>query len=212
MPQLMLINPRKRRKRKMSALQKKYFGKRAGKRTGKRHKRAVPRARRRSVVLSSNPIRRRKYRRTTGVPSPMGFVKDTLVPSGIGAAGALGLDILLGFLPLPAMLKGPMVTPIVKLAGAVGIGAVAGMITNRRIGEQVAAGAVTVVLYNLLRGVVTQAMPTLALGDYDMSAYPSLEYVGAGLQVGNIPSDEMGTYDGAEMGMYGENQMGKYVS
>jgi hypothetical protein len=47
-------------------------------------------------------------------------------------------------LPLPVAMKtGPM-APVVKIAGALGLGALAGMVTNRRMANQVAAGAVTV--------------------------------------------------------------------
>ena len=144
MPQLMLINPRPKRRRKMTAKQRKYFGKRkrvsAKRRTRRRSFTAAP-IRRRS--LKRNPIvsrKRRFHRNPIGNFSPMGFVKNTLMPSGVGAVGALGLDVLMGFLPLPAVLKGPMISPMVKLVGAVGIGALAGMVTNRRTGEQVAAG------------------------------------------------------------------------
>lgn len=209
MPELMLINPRKRRKRrKMTAKQRQYFGKRR-KRT---------RSRSRSITapagLSMNPKRRRRrrartlsavrrYRRNPIKFSPMQFVQTTLMPSAIGAGGALGLDLLMGFLPLPVAMKtGPM-RPVIKLVGAVGIGMLAGMVTNRRTAEQITAGAVTVVLYDTLKGFMQKAMPNLVLGEAE---YPALEYISPAQTVEGmgVYSDEMG-----ELPEY--EQVGEYV-
>lgn len=211
MAELMLINPRKRRRkakktsakkrgkrRTMTALQRKYFGKRKTKRVATVAKKSSKRRRRYSVTAT----KRRKYRRNPasgGRFNIQSFSRNTLMPSAIGAAGALGLDILMGFLPLPPAMKvGPMRT-VVKIAGAVGIGMLAGTFVKRSTAEQIAAGAITVALYDTLKGVVQVAMPTLQLGENDIfTEYPSLAYAGAGQTV-----DGMGLYEsGEEMGMY----------
>ena len=214
MAELMLINPRKRRKHKakksagkkrgkrrtMTALQRKYFGKRKHKRVAtvakKSHKR-----RRRSITKHLSVRRHRKYRRNParglGKFSVQGFAKNTLMPSAIGAAGALGLDVLIGFLPLPPNLKtGPM-RSVVRIAGAVALGIVAGMVVKKETAANIAAGAVTVTLYDVLKGAVQTAMPTLQLGENDIfTEYPSLAYAGAGETVGEYVSDDMGMYVG----------------
>jgi hypothetical protein len=213
MAELMLINPRKRRKHKakksvrknpqkrrtMTALQRKYFGKRKHKRVATVAKKSTKRRRRYAVTAS----KRRKYRRNPGRGlgkfSMQGFAKNTLMPSAIGAAGALGLDILIGFLPLPANLKtGPM-RSVVRIAGAVALGIVAGMVVKKETAANIAAGAVTVTLYDVLKGAVQTAMPTLQLGETDIfTEYPSLAYAGAGETVNG-----MGMYEtGDDMGMY----------
>lgn len=195
MAELMLINPRKRRRKHKARS-------RARKVRARRHYRrktaivAAPRRRRRKHYMS-NPIRHKRYRRNPiGGFRPMGFVKDTLMPSAIGAAGALGLDMLLGFVPLPDMLKTPTMRPIVRIVGAVGIGMLAGMVTNKRMGEQVGAGALTVVLYDTLKGFVQTSFPTLSLGDIEN--YPSMEYLSPAPQVEDmgayVSSDNMGEY------------------
>jgi len=196
----MLINPRKRRKKKTVVRRKRRHVAR------RRIKRNSP------LAVLRNPRKRRGMRkRFSGATKgfkPMQFVQSTLMPSAIGAAGALGLDILLGFAPLPAALKtGPM-RPVIRIVGAVGIGLLAGMVTNKRIGEQVGAGALTVVLYDTLKGFVQTNMPTLKLGEYD-EEYPSLEYLTPGSVVSD--SDSMGEYitpmDGiGETGEYIYNQ------
>lgn len=209
MPELMLINPRKRRKRrKMTAKQRQYFGKRR-KRTRARSRSVAPfsgvsmnpkRRRRRSRSRGRTFSAARRYKRNPIKFSPMQFVQSTLMPSAIGAGGALGLDLLMGFLPLPAAMKtGPM-RPVIKLAGAVGIGMLAGMLTNRRTAEQITAGAVTVVLYDTLKGFAQKAMPNLVLGEDE---YPALEYLSPAQSV-----DGMGEYV-SEIPEY--EQVGEYV-
>lgn len=198
MAELMLINPRKRkRRRKMSAKQNMYFGKRRKKRNLGTALMATNPSRRRSYSVSRS---RKRYRRNPigGGFKPMTFVTQTLMPSAIGAAGALGLDIVMGFLPLPATLKtGPM-RPLIRIAGAVGIGMIAGMVTNKRMGEQVGAGALTVVLYDTLKGFVAKTMPTLTLGDIE-NDYPSIEYLSPAPQV-----DNMSAYVGTDYSPVGE--------
>jgi len=216
MAELMLINPHKRRKSKtkavrknprkrrpMTALQRQYFGK-------SKHKRnpSVAKKTKKSRKYKRNPVhvpkhssKRRKYRRNPsrglGKFSVQGFAKNTLMPSAIGAAGALGLDVLIGFLPLPPNLKtGPM-RSVVRIAGAVALGIVAGMVVKKETAANIAAGAVTVTLYDVLKGAVQTAMPTLQLGETDIfTEYPSLAYASAGETVGEYVSDDMGMYVG----------------
>jgi hypothetical protein len=220
MAELMLINPRKRRRkakkttskrrgkrRTMTALQRKYFGKRKQRKVNPiMAKKSVKRRRRYNVMAKKS----RRYRRNPtggGRFNIQSFSRNTLMPSAIGAAGALGLDVLMGFLPLPpAMKMGPMRT-VVKIVGAVGIGMLAGTFVKRSTAEQIAAGAITVALYDTLKGALKTAMPTLTLGDADdvYTQYPSLAYAGAGQVVG-----DMGEYvsDDGNVGLYvGDEQM-----
>lgn len=196
---------KRRSKRRMTAKQRKYFGKRRVKRA------------RRNVTISAarNPVRRLSRRRKRSMRSyrrnpiarmrgfnPRTFVNQSLMPAGIGAAGALGLDMLMGMLPLPDALKTPTMRPLVRIAGAVGIGMVAGMITNRKMGEQVGAGALTVVLYDVLKGFVQRTMPTLSLGEND---YTSLEYYNPAMITGDMDTNTVGMYVGEDQGV------GEYV-
>jgi hypothetical protein len=54
-------------------------------------------------------------------------------------------------------------------------------LVNRRVGEQVAAGASVVVLYDVFKGFAQTAMPNLPLSGM---GYPGLEYYNAGTNVG----------------------------
>lgn len=199
MAELMLINPRRRRRKRIETV-------------ARRRRRYPARVRRPAVgytvgSITKYPIRRRKlnpisrrYRRNPDGFNFRNFATNTLVPSAIGAAGALGLDILMGVLPLPEALKTPAIKPIVRLAGAVGIGALAGMVTTRKTGEQIAAGAVTVVLYDIIKGFVQRTMPTIPLGQVDYDSYPSLEYVNPAVDVTGDMSEYMPETD--TVGMY----------
>lgn len=144
-------------------------------------------------------------------PNPIGnFMKDTLMPSVIGGAGALALDVAVGLLPLPpAMKTGPM-APLVKAAGAIGLGMLAGQFMGRRMGEQVAAGGLTVTAYNIGRQLLIKAsggkIPGLSeyVGEY-VSEYvdyapPQLGYESSGGQVGDGYADT--ELNGYETGVY----------
>ena len=134
----------------------------------------------------------------------------------MGAGGALGLDLLLANVPLPPAMNTPAVRPVIRIAGAVGIGMVAGMFATRKTAEQVGAGALTVVLYDTIKEFLSRTMPQLRLGEYNTG----LEFVNPALNVGDydrIPgmSPETAMYPDEEMGVYtnGEiNPLGTYVN
>lgn len=153
-------NPR----RKLTAKQAKYFGKRRSRR------------RARSIALASNPthrrrrhhVRRRHMRRnpvSLAGFKPETFVNKTLIPAGIGAGGALALDVALGYAAphLPAALTTGTIGPLAtKIAGAVALGMAAQAITkDRAMSEQVAAGAIIVTLYGAAKRVLAAQFPTL---------------------------------------------------
>lgn len=176
----------------------------------KRKSRSIARVTARARVRRKhNPIRARHRRRYKPNPMRLGsmasFTRHTLMPSVVGAAGALGVDVILGFLPIPVQFKtGPM-RSIVKIAGAVGIGMLASNFMKRETAHQIAAGAITVTLYDVMKDYLRQAMPTLPLSEADVmyEEYPNLSYAGAGQTV-----DGMGQY---VSGMSTEDGVGMYV-
>lgn len=205
MAELLLLNPRRRRRKHKAVKSRKRVHRRlkAAFRRKRRHRaRAVHRMRRRRslvVVGKSNPVRRKRRFRLrhyspNPINSPMGFVKQTLVPSAVGAGGALGLDVLLGFATpyLPdSVTSSPIFRPMVRIAGAVGLGMLATKVVGRKMGEQIAAGAITVTVYDVLKGLVKSVAPTLALGEND---YTAMGYYSPGMQVGNEEISGMGQY------------------
>lgn len=145
-----------------------------------------------SAAVASDAGRKLRYRRRN--PIGGGFIGDTLIPAAVGGGGALAVDVLLGLLPLPVAMKtGPM-APIVKVAAAVGLGFAAKTVVSRKMAEQLAAGAITVTLYNVAKAALVKA---------GKGKIPGLsEYVGA------YPDALF--YDGASGGVV--NGMGEFVS
>ena len=199
-------------------------------------------------TVMSNPSRKRRARRTTKRAAssagktlryrrrrnPIGgdlkdFVNSQLIPSAIGGGGALLLDVALAVLPIPATLKTGALAPVVRIAGAVGVGMLAGAVTNRRTANQIAAGALTVTMYQIARGFLAKALPpgsVPGLADYPnyatyygepvgeyvegyedgvgeyVSDAPELGYTSSGMMVGDA-DDGMGEYvEGYETGVY----------
>ena len=180
-------------------------------------RRAKRRVSRSAPVARAASPRRRKYKRSGAAaasqagrvlryrrPNPIGnFISDTLIPSAVGGAGALALDVAVAALPLPASMKtGPM-APLVKVAGSVGLGMLAGQLMGRKTGEQVAAGALTVTIYNLAKTTLNRIsggrIPGLSMyPDGYLNAYVSggeLGYEDSGQQVGEyVGGYETGVY------------------
>ena len=220
MSEVLVVNPSKKPKRRMSALQRMYFGKKGVRKNpanpaGWYKQKTSPASR----TAYSRPTRRnpsklsgapRRYRRNPDG----GMLVRTLFPTMIGAGGAIVTDVVMGFLPLPAMFKTGVMRPVVKGAAAFGIGLLAGMVAGKRIGNQVMAGALTVVAYDSLKTFLQKAMPALPLGQTE--EYPMLEFAGNGDDgMGAFIDDGMGelvdesSVDG--MGTYIDNDLGELV-
>jgi hypothetical protein len=128
MSELMLINARARR--------------------GAKKTRKTPRKKTTRRALPALTARRRRLRRPyRRNPIKMGNLAQTFTSGAVGAAGALGVDFLATKLPLGTLATGQF-KPVVKGMLGIGLGmAVAKLGRNRRMGEQLANGAVTVSLY-----------------------------------------------------------------
>jgi len=194
MNELLLINPA-RRKRRAPA-----------RRRASPARRRPARRRNPVTALAANPRRRparrsyaarRSIRRRNPAPRGMKGIMGTLMPAATAATGALALDVVWGFIPLPIALKtGPM-RHLVKGAGAIGMGLLAGMVVNKRVADQFAVGALTVVMHGAMKEAVTRFAPQIALGEYPSIAVPMSEY------------DE----NGGSLGEYVEQPgMGEFVS
>jgi hypothetical protein len=176
----------KRKRRKMTAKQKKYFGKRRAKRAApaaaapKRRKRRAAGGKRRPAVgyvQGAKRIRRRKLnpragrrsRRRSNPRFNLSGITSQLLPAAYGAGGALALDLALGYLPLPAMLKTGYARHATRIVGALGIGWLAGKFLRGKAAA-VGQGALTVAMYGLLKDVAVQFAPAAIsskLGEYE---------------------------------------------
>lgn len=203
MAELMLVNPRKRRTtgrkkartpaqkaatRRLVALNKKRSSPRRKPRT------ATTPVRRRRRAAPAVARRVRRYKRN---PAGRGVVNTTLIPAAIAASGALGLDILWGFAPVPANLKAGPLRHVVKGAGAIGMGWLAGKVVSKRAALQLTGGALTVIMHDAAKELVQKFMPQLSLG-----------YYSAGQPVGEY----MGEYTDNGMGEYMPGNVSEYLS
>jgi hypothetical protein len=143
--ELLLVNPRKRKttKRKTNPI---------ANASNQRRKISTKRRRR-------NPINLKGVAKKIDMKN---IIQDSLKPAVIAAGGALSLDLLMGFLPIPQKLKtGPM-RHVIKGAGAIGLGLIAGMIVKPQTAKILATGALTVTMYDAARGMMQKAAPKFA--------------------------------------------------
>lgn len=173
MAQLLLANPRKRRRT-----------------TSK--KRKSPARRRRATSVTTRTTTRRYRRNPVGV----GGIAGKFVDAGIGAAGALATDVAMKKLPfIPANLtEGPMGAATKGLV-ALGIGMLVAKVgKKRKLGEQLAAGGMTVAMYEVGKEMVG---PSIGLSDYggDLLGYD------AGM--GYYSDDMNDDWEDEGMGYYG---------
>lgn len=217
MAELLLVNPRKRRRKSKSRKSaRRHVRSRGRKRNPVRRHRARKSVRRyvaHRARRHRNLVRRhrRSYRRNPiGLPK-MGSVLGTVMDSGKGALGALGNDILMTYIPMPLAMKTGMIGQLTRAAMAFLLGWGASMAGGKKLGGDLTRGALTVQIYALAKPMVSQFVP---LADGDMGYYnPGTvlsngdmgQYLGGGGQVLPWSQYDVGGDDGdafAGMGFY----------
>lgn len=186
MPQLFVVNPSPRRsagaKRRKSPMA-------ARRRRRSSARRAAPlvvvrnpvrRRRRRAVARRSfarNPApRRRAVRRTRTVrryrrnPSAragaMSIGKFLLPAAGIGA-GAVGTEMLMAMIPIPASFKTGIMRNVTKATLGIAIGMLLGKVfRQKRLGNFFALGAVAIAVHDGLKDFIVGANPKIGFGQY----------------------------------------------
>lgn len=177
MSELVLVNPKRKRRRKTT--------------------------RRRKSVARRSPTRRRRVRR-----NPKMQIAESFGPAMVGAGGALGLDMVWGMLPLPANMKTGMMGSVVKIGGALVLGQMSKGFLGKRTGENLTVGMVTVLTYDMVKGLISQNMPGVPMSEYIGSelsgsnfAYnpqPGLGYMNAAQGVVTNGGHTLGAYIGSE--------------
>lgn len=164
--QLLLINPRRRKRRKNPR------GKRRARRAAggfRIRRRRVKNPRSHKRRRHRNP-RRHHARRRHRNPVSLSGIKGVLLPAAMGAAGGLALDVAWNYLSpyVPASISAsPYMVAAAKIAAAFGIGLVARKFLGRDKGNAVMAGAVTIQVYSLAAFALAGTVPGLSgLGAY----------------------------------------------
>ena len=156
---MLLVNPKGRRRRVGGKKKKTRAISTSVKRSGKRKLRRA---------FKRNPI---------GGRGMVKNITNLAMDSAVGAGGAILTAIIAAKLPLPDALKGPIATPLVNGALGIALGALIGTLGAKKYGEQVAAGAVTVTLYDAMRGMLKDKVA--GLGGYgDLLAYDEMNGYG----------------------------------
>lgn len=129
-----------------------------------------------------NPMRRHRYRRHRNPSMSMGGIKSSIMPTVkdgfTGALGALGLDVLWGFVAgnatIGAYVSNQYVGFAAKLLGAVLVGAVGGKVMRGK-GRELAVGAATVAEHDFFKSLLQTMAPTIfgAGGSVPLGAYLS---------------------------------------
>ncbi len=206
MSTLMLANPRRRSRKTRSPAQRRATRELVAFNRSK--KRSVKRRAPRRIERASRIRRRRNPIKAKGL------IDDMVMPSAIGSAGAIGLDLAFHFLPLPSMLKTGAGHLAAKGVGAILIGMLAGKVIKKSTANELARGALTVTLHSAAKDAIGHFLPNFALGgvgdDYgltDAMGYysPAIvqdgvgEYQDAGIEAAVTPG--VGEYTGAEYDM-----------
>lgn len=187
MSQLLLVgNPAKRRRsgKTRTAAQKRATAKlvalnkrrRSGSSVAVRANPAPKRRRRRAVTTAKVSRRIRRARRNPIAGLDMRGITNQLKTAGIGAAGAVGVDVLFGFVQsyLPTSMQteasadGSMNVAYYAAKSATAIGA--GLLLNKMIGANKAAavveGSLIVTLYKAAARFMANNVPSVTLGSY----------------------------------------------
>lgn len=180
------------------------------------------RRRRNPSTVQSNPRRRR--RRSTTVrrrrsssrrrnPSlSLRSVQSQVMEAGVGALGALALDVAQGYLPIPANLKGGIVGTGVKALLAIGIGVVGSKVKVVRpaTAAKMANGALTVVLHDELKRQVQNFAPGIQMGEYLGPEDGLLGWAGSGWDPNADPNMLSGNWS-MDMDSFDTDSFGEYL-
>ena len=225
--EVLLVNPRKRRRRpvrRRAAARRPAARRRPAKRRRRRNP-IGPYARSGVGMYVSNPRRRRKAvrrrrptraRRRTRIrrnPTTMrGIINLLVMPAATAGAGALALDVLWGFVPIPDNIKSGPMRHVAKGLGAIVLGQLVGMVGTNRMGETMALGALTVTFHAAFGEMTAQFMPVVPLGYYSAGANagydPQLGYYVASPRLG-VNRGESVPAANSELGYYVQEGVGQ---
>jgi hypothetical protein len=169
--QLLLINPRRRRKRAKNSRRRKHRARHRNTRRAsggfriRRRRIKNPRSHRRRRKNPVSRFRRRRHRN----PISVAGIKGVIVPATFGAIGGVAVDYLYNFLSpnLPSSITSMSIgPPLIKIAGAFGVGLVGEKVLGAEKGKAVLMGALAVQIYNLIASLIGGTAGMAGLGAY----------------------------------------------
>lgn len=184
---------RRRRRRPVTIFQRNPAPARRRRRIVRTHKR------RRTFMSNPAPVRRRRrlrarsFRRNPIRGSGHMSMKGILLPAvGIGL-GAVGSELLIGYLPLPAQLKTGIPRQVAKGVISLAAGWLISKFINKRAGEAFAMGGIAIAVHDAAKTGILQVMPSAQFGYYSPGAMLDSRQMGQYLPR-NAGSPGMGQY------------------
>lgn len=225
MPGLFVVNPSPRGgKRKKTMAVRRRRRRRAGgmfaRNPAPRRRARRARAKRTTVVVRANPIRRRRryrlnpsshrrrrhsYRRNPvhSVRASLGGVDigTLLIPGIFIGGGAVGAEVVAGYLPVPANWKTGYMKYVMKAGIGIGAGIVlAKFLRQRKIGEYMALGAIVTSAHDAIKDALTTTLPSVKMGMYTGVPHGGLGYASPAMLAG---MGGMGEYGSVPVGALG---------
>ena len=119
-----------------------------------------------------------------------------------GASGALLVNTMLNYVPmLPVALKSGNGKYLARAGAAIAVGVFGSKVMPKAIAQNMAVGALTVALHDLLLGLAAQSMPSLKLGDVGDFDDGVSEYIASPNMAGMSGYDVYDT-NGSSLGEY----------
>lgn len=147
------------------------------------------------MKLGSSRRRRRLRNPRFGGKLSVGGIMRQLVPAATGAVGAVGLDVALAYLPIPDQYKTGWLGTGVKIAGAIGLGMLAGRFVGKEKGKLFTAGALTVIAYQVVRNLASQTLGQSVKGLSGYSDFTDYQIGSLGAYMRPaLPAPGMGAY------------------
>jgi len=122
-----------------------------------------------------NPVRKhmKKRRRNPigkmGLPSVKSVKDNLLVPAAVGAVGAVVIDIVAGYLPLPASMTVGNMRYVRKAAVIIALGVLAGKVVGKKQADMAVVGGLTVMFHGIVKDFATKnfagVMPMAGMDD-----------------------------------------------
>ena len=162
---------------------------------------AAPRKRRARTMRVNPSVRRRMRSRTR---NPIGGIMPMVKDSAMGAVGAVAVSSLYSFVPLPDMLKMGNMAYVSKGLLAVLFGIVGAKVLPRNIAGKMAAGSLTVTMYEALKDNLGGVVPGLSGVGY----FPGGRVAGSVPRMNGRPAPALSEYVNRGMGEYVNRGMG----
>jgi len=154
---------------------------------------AAPARRRRNPIRRAAPMAVTRRRRRNPVRRA-GILDRMVFPAVTAAGGALALDALWAYLPIPIAIKGGAFKHVAKAGAAIALTWGAEKVVSKQTASQIGMGALTVVFHQAAREFMAAKMPQIAMDGMGWISPAMVAPKRATPGMGYFPSNQMGYY------------------